>query len=106
MRTYVGHQEALDDVEFEELAQGFEPLGGIEDLGAEDFRRLFLGEPGETAAQRAIRREVASEVLAELLRDSSTDSITELNARYAVQLLFTVPLWSKRGTAQVKGAAA
>ncbi|GHG60474.1 hypothetical protein [Streptomyces griseocarneus] len=76
MRTYVGHQEAVNDEDFEELAFGFE----------EDFRELFLGLPGESAEDRVARVSAARDVLAELWEESGADEIALLNALYAAQL--------------------
>jgi len=86
MRNYVGDQEAVTAFEFEELASGAELYG------ADDFQKLFLGEPGETLQQREMREEVAREVLADLFREGENDEVAWLDAVYAAQLLSIVPL--------------
>ncbi|MDT3395228.1 hypothetical protein RKE29_00940 [Streptomyces sp. B1866] len=81
MRTHVGDQESLD---------ASEPDGTA--YGVDDFHELFLGRPGETAEQRAVRTEVAKDVLAELLAEGQADEIAFLNAVYAAQLASLTPL--------------
>lgn len=55
MRTYIGGQEAVNVIEFEELAYGFD--AALPD----DFRELFLlGTPSESADERAARLAVAA----------------------------------------------
>lgn len=88
MRTYVGRQHVMIRHEFSESADDY---GGGE-IAAEDFRRLFLGEPGETADQAASREEVAREVFAELMDEGATDEVAWLNAVYAAQLLRDAPV--------------
>ena len=88
MRTYVGGQEAVNAIEFVELACGFEHDLPMPD----DFRQLFLGVPGETDEQRAVRLAVAGDVLADLLDMSDVDEVATLNALYAEQLMRAVPL--------------
>jgi hypothetical protein len=88
MRTYVGGQEAVNALEFTELAYGFEfdiPM-------PEDFRDLFLGVPDETDEQRAVRLAAARDVLAELRESSDADEVSLLNTLYAEQLMSAVPL--------------
>ncbi|MFD5424816.1 hypothetical protein [Streptomyces sp. NPDC127084] len=88
MRTYVGGQEAVNAVEFVELAYGFEfdiPM-------PEDFRELFLGMPDETPEQRAVRLAAAGDVLAELRESSDIDEVSVLNTLYAEQLMSVVQL--------------
>lgn len=80
MRTYIGDQEALNALEFQELACGF---GGA---AAEDFEELFHGHPGESAEERDARLAVARDVLAELHEQRHADEIALLNARYAARL--------------------
>lgn len=102
MRTYVGGQEAVNIFEIAELAYGFE----FEPATPEDFRELFLGKPGESAEERAVRLAAAVDVLAELQELSDTDEVSTLNALYAEQLMSVVPLknqvmaartpWSKK----------
>ncbi|MEU2506001.1 hypothetical protein ABZ621_14955 [Streptomyces sp. NPDC007863] len=88
MRTYVGGQEAVNALEFTELAYGFEfdvPM-------PEDFRDLFLGVPDETDEQRAVRLAAARDVLAEMRESSDADEVSLLNTLYAEQLMDAVPL--------------
>ncbi|MFE9254101.1 hypothetical protein [Streptomyces sp. NPDC006879] len=88
MRTYVGGQEAVNTLEFSELAYGFEfdvPM-------PEDFRELFLGMPDETDEQQAVRLAAARDVLAELRESSDADEVSLLNTLYAEQLMSVVPL--------------
>lgn len=88
MRTYVGHQEALDAFEFAELAYGF-------DSPEPDFPTLFRGALGESAEDRAARLDVARQVLVELLTeagDDPDDEVAWLNALYAAQLMDVVVL--------------
>ncbi|MEU7291755.1 hypothetical protein AB0A76_00900 [Streptomyces exfoliatus] len=96
MRTYVGGQEAVNALEFTELACGFEfdvPM-------PEDFRQLFLGVPGESDEQRAVRLAAAGDVLEELRELSDTDEVASLNALYAEQLMRAVPLKKRAVTAR------
>ncbi|MDH2388170.1 hypothetical protein QCN29_05070 [Streptomyces sp. HNM0663] len=90
MRMYIGEQEAVGAAfEFDEPAWGFAPPL------PEDFRHLFLGESGESGEERAARLSVARAVLAELLQERDADDVSRLNARYARQLMNTVPFQSK-----------
>ncbi|WP_327368688.1 hypothetical protein [Streptomyces sp. NBC_01217] len=104
MRTYIGGQEAVNVIEFEELAYGFD--AALPD----DFRELFLlGTPSESADERAARLAVAGEVLAELQEAAKTDAIAGENARYAEALTSVVPLRNKlrtmRAVARMRTAA-
>ncbi|MBT2507080.1 hypothetical protein J7I98_14520 [Streptomyces sp. ISL-98] len=92
MRTYVGDQEAVNEAEFKELANG------SQGNWHEGFRELFLGLTGESADERAARRAVAREVLAELQEQSETDDIARLNALYAEQLSSVVLMRAKAST--------
>jgi hypothetical protein len=102
MRTYVGGQEAANAFEFTELAYGFEFDVPMPD----DFRQLFLGVPGETDEERAVRLVAAGDVLAELRDQNGIDEVSTLNALYAEQLMRAVPMkdravkartpWSKK----------
>ncbi len=96
MRTYVGGQEAVNAIEFTELTYGFESDVPM----PEDFRQLFLGVPGETDEQRAVRLAAAGDVLEELRELSEADEVTMLNALYAEQLMRAVPLKNRAVTAR------
>ncbi|WP_208106142.1 hypothetical protein [Streptomyces sp. GC420] len=93
MRTYVGDQEAANPSEFEELALGFE------DPTPQFFQALFLGRPGESAADRAARLSVARDVLAELQERGASDDIARQDAEYARALSKLAPLWHPVGEA-------
>ncbi|MGP3985096.1 hypothetical protein [Streptomyces sp. KR80] len=87
MRSYIGTQEVLDAVEFEELALGFD------DLPAGIDRDLFRGplDP-EAPEERAAREDVAREALAELReRGAGGDEVAAWDALYAEALTRTVP---------------
>ncbi|MEU1779251.1 hypothetical protein ABZ545_07145 [Streptomyces abikoensis] len=87
MRTFIGAHEALDAVEFAELALGLpELLSGID-------RDLFCGPlVPESPQERAARLDVAREVLAELREQGEAgDEIAAWNALYADALTRTVP---------------
>ena len=100
MRTYVGGQEAVNALEFAELACGFE----LDVPMPEDFRQLFLGVPGETDEQRAVRLAAAGDVLIELRELTDVDEIGMLNALYAEQLMSAVPLRKRAATKRAAGA--
>ncbi|MFE5729297.1 hypothetical protein ACFQ7A_00055 [Streptomyces sp. NPDC056528] len=100
MRTYVGGQEAVNALEFVELAYGFEfdvPM-------PEDFRELFLGASDETGEQRTVRLAAARDVLAELREASEADEVSLLNALYAEQLMNAVPLRSRDTATRAPGS--
>lgn len=91
MRSYIGTHEALNTVEFQELALGFD------DLPADDtdaFQELFRGPlRPESRTERAARLDVAREVLAELREDGENgDEVAAWDALYADALTRTVPL--------------
>lgn len=79
MRTYIGHHEAWDHVEFEELAYGID-------------RALFLGTPGETFDERAARLDAQHGILADLREQGEHDEVTAWDALFAEQLSHTLPL--------------
>lgn len=80
MRTYVGHHEAWDDFEFEELAYGID-------------RDLFLGTPDETPAQAIARLDAQRDILADLREQGENgDEIAAWDALFADQLAHTLPL--------------
>ncbi|MEV5277643.1 hypothetical protein [Streptomyces sp. NPDC052811] len=87
MRTYIGSHQALNAIEFEELALGFDelPLGLDRDL----FRGPLTPESPE---ERAARLDVAREVIAELAaQGEGGDEIAAWDALYADALTRTVP---------------
>ncbi|MFF3309005.1 hypothetical protein [Streptomyces sp. NPDC002952] len=95
MRTYIGNHQALDDVEFEELALGFDvlPLGIDRDL----FRGPLAPESRE---ERAARLDVAREVIEELAaQGEGGDEIAAWDALYADALTCTVPFLRAARTA-------
>ncbi|MFI6528778.1 hypothetical protein [Streptomyces uncialis] len=104
MRTYVGGQEAVNDAEFTEPADGAEPEMPM----LEDFCQLFLGVLGETEEQRAVRRAAAGDVLEELRELSGADEVAMLNALYAERLMNVVPMRNRavRAHAPWSGKAA
>lgn len=79
MRDYARDQRGLSDDELEEPPP-------------EHFRVLFLGEPGETAAECGARVAVADEVLAELRDQAPADPVARENVRYAEALSRLGPL--------------
>ncbi|WP_255954603.1 hypothetical protein [Streptomyces odontomachi] len=89
MRTYVGHLVAANMVTPDESAFGEAENSGF---GAEDFRTLFVGKPGETAEEADARAEVAREVFAELMDEGVDDEIARLDAAYAAWLLCAASL--------------
>lgn len=87
MRTYIGNHQALNDIEFEELALGFDalPLGIDRDL----FRGPLAPESPE---ERAARLDVVREVIADLARQGEGgDEVAAWDALYADALTRTVP---------------
>ncbi|MFD0552653.1 hypothetical protein ACFQ0X_28405 [Streptomyces rectiviolaceus] len=92
MRSYIGNHQALNTLEFEELALGFDELPAGSDREA--FQELFRGPlRPESRAERAARLDVAREVLAELREDGeSGDEVAAWDALYADALTRTVPL--------------
>ncbi|MGI5348810.1 hypothetical protein ACQEU8_11525 [Streptomyces sp. CA-250714] len=91
MRTYVGHHEAWDDFEFEELAYGID-------------RELFLGTSGETAEEAIARLDAQRDILSDLREQGESDEIAAWDALFADQLARTLPLM--RRTAQMAHRAA
>lgn len=90
MRTFVGHHEAWDDFEFEELAYGID-------------RDLFLGSPDETGEERAARLDAARDILADLREQGESDDISAWDALYVDQLARTLPLMRRSaGTRRVR----
>ncbi|MFE3180186.1 hypothetical protein ACFXKR_04680 [Streptomyces violascens] len=87
MRTYIGSHQALNAIEFEELALGFDelPLGIDRDL----FRGPLTPESPE---ERAARLDVAREVIADLAaQGEGGDEAAAWDALYADALTRTVP---------------
>lgn len=87
MRTYIGNHQALNPIEFEELALGFDelPLGIDRDL----FRGPLTPESPE---DRAAREAVAREVIADLVAlGEGGDEVAAWDALYADALTRTVP---------------
>ncbi|MFK8907554.1 hypothetical protein [Streptomyces sp. YS-3] len=87
MRTYIGSHQALNPIEFEELALGFDelPLGLDRDL----FRGPLTPESPE---ERAARLDVAREVIADLAaQGEGGDEAAAWDALYADALTRTVP---------------
>ncbi|MFE7131926.1 hypothetical protein ACFVIM_13785 [Streptomyces sp. NPDC057638] len=76
MSTYFGPQQADDPA-------GPQRCGEAPD----DFRALFLGEPGESEEQRAVREQAAHDVLADLLEAGRHGPVDWLDALYAAHLL-------------------
>jgi hypothetical protein len=70
----------------------FDLVDGADDLGDDDFYGLFVGEPGESAEDAAVRNLVAWQVYAELVTGSADDPVGEENAEYAAWLLTAAPL--------------
>lgn len=108
MRMYVGrHLVVMHNLASEETASGQDE---DPDYGPEDFRILFVGEPGETAEEADARAEVAREVFAEMMDQGANDEIARLNAAYAARLLRAMSRRTRtyRGTRGVSrvGAAA
>lgn len=87
MRTFIGHHEVLNTIEFEELALGFDELP----LGID--RDLFRGPlRPESAEERAARETVAREVIADLVaQGEGGDEVAAWDALYADALTRTVP---------------
>jgi hypothetical protein len=100
MRTYIGNHQALNAIEFEELALGFDalPLGIDRDL----FRGPLTPESPE---ERAARLDVAREVIADLARQGEGgDEVAAWDALYADALTRTVPfLRAARGAGRSAG---
>ncbi|WP_328674531.1 hypothetical protein OG905_21005 [Streptomyces sp. NBC_00322] len=87
MRTYIGSHEAVNTVEFEELALGFDELpAGID-------RDLFRGPlKPESPDERAARLDVAREAIADLVEQGEGgDEVAAWDALYADALTRTVP---------------
>ncbi|MGR8009640.1 hypothetical protein [Streptomyces hypolithicus] len=87
MRTYIGNHQALNPIEFEELALGFDelPMGLDRDL----FRGPLTPESPE---DRAARETVAREVIADLVAmGEGGDEVAAWDALYADALTRTVP---------------
>lgn len=91
MRTYIGTHEALNTVEFAELALGFDDLP---DSDTDAFQELFRGPlRPESRAERVARLDVARDVLAELREaGESGDEVAAWDALYADALTRTLPL--------------
>ncbi|MGW0559494.1 hypothetical protein ACWDZ4_02395 [Streptomyces sp. NPDC003016] len=87
MRSYIGNHHVLNDIEFTELALGFDELP----LGLD--RDLFRGPLTlESAEERAAREAVAREVIAELAAQGEAgDEVAAWDALYADALTRTVP---------------
>src|SRR3954451_24797647 len=95
MRTFVGSQEAVNEVELAELARG------LDDLPHGFFPALFLGVPGEADEDGQGRGEAAEDMLPEVIwggRDEYGNgdgpSIDALNAAYVAQLAAVTSLQS------------
>ncbi|MET4922305.1 hypothetical protein P3L51_08065 [Streptomyces sp. PSRA5] len=87
MRTYIGHHQALNQGEFEELALGFDELP----LGID--RELFRGPLApESPGDRAARLDVAREAIKDMARQGEDgDEVAAWDALYADALTRTVP---------------
>ncbi|MFI8835254.1 hypothetical protein ACIGPN_30360 [Streptomyces afghaniensis] len=87
MRTYIGHHQVVNEVEFEELAFGFDeqPTG----LDIELFRGPLLPE---TPFAHDARSDAARDIIADLYEQGAAgDEIAAWDALYADALTRTVP---------------
>ncbi|BCL27381.1 hypothetical protein ACFFS2_24875 [Streptomyces aurantiacus] len=102
MRSYIGHHLVVNDVEFEELAFGFDewPTG----LDIELFRGPLRPE---TADQRQAREDAARDIITDLFEQGEAgDETAAWDALYADALTHTVPFLKAAARAESTGSEA
>lgn len=102
MRSYFGHHQVVNDVEFEELAFGFDDLPTGLDID------LFRGPlRPETANERQARQDAARDIITDLFEQGvAGDEVAAWDALYADALTRTVPLLRSAARAKSTGSEA